>query len=337
MFDIITIGGATRDITFLTDKGWIINTPENLTEQQLLGFEYGAKIRSEKVRMNFGGGACNSAATFSRMGFSVAACSKIGGDDNGKSILRNLKDKKISTKLMQTDPNQNSGFSFVIVNNRENDGDRVIFTHKGASDDLEIQKNNIRKTKWIYLTALAGKWKDNFTKVREVMEEDGVKLAWNPGAVQIQAGKKGLIGLIKQTDIFIVNKDEAIELVQSDKKNHLDEKEINDARQLIRVLKDWGAAIVVITDGKNGAYIFDGNNLLKAPASAHKRVDTTGAGDSFGSGLVSGYILTGDLEKALKFGVLNSGGVVSQYGAQNGIMTRQEVEKQINKIEVKKI
>ena len=44
MYDIITIGGATRDITFLTDKGKVIETPENLTEQALLCFEHGAKI-----------------------------------------------------------------------------------------------------------------------------------------------------------------------------------------------------------------------------------------------------------------------------------------------------
>ena len=103
MYDIITIGGATRDITFVTDKGKVIETPENLTEQKLLAFEYGAKIKSEEVFFNFGGGACNTAATFSKLGLNVAVNCKVGKDDDGETMIKNLKELGINTSLIQID------------------------------------------------------------------------------------------------------------------------------------------------------------------------------------------------------------------------------------------
>jgi len=334
MFDIITIGGATRDITFLTDKGRVIETPENLTEQSLLAFEYGAKIKSEEVFFNFGGGACNTAATFSKLGLNVSAICRVGDDEDGKCAIRNLSGMKIDTSLIQIDKKRKTGFSLIVVNKK--DGDRVIFVYKGASDFLEISESSpINKGKWIYLTSLAGDWMEKLGEVGEVIEEGNVKLVWNPGAAQIAAGKNKLEKFFKLTEILIVNKDEAIELVGSDESLKLDYNEINNIEVLSKAIKKWGPAVAVITDGINGAYLYaGGENVLYSPATSKKRVDTTGAGDAFGSAFVGGYILTGNLETALKYGIINSGNVVSEYGAQNGILERGEIEKRLDGVKV---
>lgn len=338
MFDIITIGGATRDITFLTDRGRVIETPENLTEQALLAFEYGAKIKSEEVYFNFGGGACNTAATFSRLGMKVSANCRVGDDDDGRSAIKNLESFGINTSLIQVDKDRKTGFSLVVVNkgDRGNKGDRVIFVYKGASDFLDIKKDNLAdKSKWFYLTSLAGNWMEKLEEIGKAVEESGVKLAWNPGETQIAAGKNKLKKFFRLAEILIVNKDEAIELVQSDENAKLNYNEINNVEILSKTIKKWGPKIVVITDGVNGAYLYAGSNkVLYSPATSKERVDTTGAGDAFGSALVGGYILTGNLETALKYGVINSGNVVSEYGAQNGILERSEIEKRLKSVKV---
>jgi ribokinase len=332
MFDIITIGGATRDITFVTDKGKVIKTPENLTEQSLLAFEYGAKIKSEEVFFNFGGGACNTAATFVKLGLNVAVNCRVGNDDDGKSMIKNLKELGIKTDLIQVDENKKTGFSLVVVN--KNKGDRVIFVYKGASDFLEIKKENISETKWLYLTSLAGNWKENLEEINKTVEENKIKLAWNPGAVQISAGKNKLEKTLKNTEVLIINKDEAIELIQSDENVKLDYNEINDAAVLLKIIKSWGPKIVAITDGTEGAYMYDGKNILYSSSTSNDKVDSTGAGDSFGSALVGGYILTNDLETALKYGIIKSGNVVGEYGAQNGILGMEEIEKMLGDVKV---
>lgn len=330
--DIITIGGATRDITFLTNKGKVIETPENLTEQSLLAFEYGAKISSEEVFFNFGGGACNTAATFAKLGLSVAANCRVGKDNDGESMIKNLKELGINTDLIQIDENKKTGFSLVVVN--KNGGDRVIFIYKGASDYLEVKRENISEAKWAYLTSLAGNWEEDLDKINKAVEENKIKLVWNPGAAQICAGKDKLRKTLKNTEILIINKDEAIELAGSDENLKLDFNEINNVEVLAKNIKNWGPRIVVITDGPEGAYAYGGEKVLYSPATSKDRVDTTGAGDSFGSALVAGYILTDNIETALKYGIINSGHVVSEYGAQNGILEKSEIEKRLGDIRV---
>ena len=332
MFDIITIGGATRDITFLTDKGKVIETPENLTEQALLGFEYGAKIKSEEVYFNFGGGACNSAATFAKLGLKVAVSCRVGKDDDGESMKKNLKELGINTDLIQVDQKRKTGSSLVVVD--KIGGDRVIFVYKGASDFLEVQEEEISKTKWIYLTSMAGNWQEGLEEINNAVENNGIKLAWNPGATQISAGKKELENTLKNTEILIINKDEAIELVQSDEKIKLDFNEITDSKVLLNIIKSWGPKNVVITDGPEGAYSFGGEKISYVPATSRSKIDSTGAGDSFGSALVAGYMQDENMETALKYGVINSGSVVSEFGAQNGILSKDEIEKKLEEVKV---
>lgn len=336
MPNIITIGSAVRDITFLTDKGKVIKTPENLTEQSLLAFEYGAKIESDEIYLNFGGGACNAAAAFIKLGIESSVNCRIGNDDEGESVIRNLKKIGVKTNLIQIDENKKTGFALVVINKNESGGERVIFVHKGASDYLEIKKENINKSKWIYLTSLAGNWEKDLNEVNEAVEENKIKLVWNPGAAQISADKNKIAKLLKNTEILIINKDEAIELVQNNQEREIDYNDINNPAFLCRVVKNMGPKIAVVTDGKNGAYLFDGgNSVLFSPATSNKdKIDTTGAGDSFGSALTGGYILTGDLETALKFGIINAGNVIGEFGAQNGMLKRGEIEERLGKVNI---
>ena len=67
-FDVITIGGAVRDIIFFTDKGKIFKTPEDVTAQKMWAFEYGAKIIIDNAQCAFGGGAFNAAYNFHKLG-----------------------------------------------------------------------------------------------------------------------------------------------------------------------------------------------------------------------------------------------------------------------------
>ena len=366
-----------RDITFLTDKGRVIETPRNLTKRALLGFKYGAKIKSEEVCFNFGGGACNTAATFSKLGLKTSVCSRVGNDTDGKLIISNLKKRKISVDLIQLDKQKRTGFSLVVVNekSKKSKGERVIFVYKGAGDNLKINSQKIlsKNPDWFYITSLAGDWQRTLNSISRLAKKNKIKIAINLGASQIRSGLKKLSNILAITEILILNRDEAIELVSSRAKNKkLNNAKLDNINFLVSELLKAGPRVVVITDNKNGAYVGSYNlspisssgriknflfkkdwrrisqgrethpcfsqegkcKILFFPASSDKQVDATGAGDAFGSAFVGGYILNnGDLEIALKFGIINSGSVISKYGAENGILRRKEIERRIKKLE----
>ena len=319
-YDIITIGGATEDIIFYTIEGVLIDNKKDILRQKLLAFEYGAKIKIDKAHSSFGGGAANTAVSFSRLGFNAACIIAVGNDNRGKRILANLKKQRVDVKMAQTIKNKETGFSFLLVGPNN---EHIVFSNRAANNQLRIKNYELRilkKTKWIYLTSLSGKWQE---VLKEIFSVKKAKIAWNPGHVQLKAGTKKIGKFLKNTSVLFVNKDEAIELVKFDAKyKNKNNKYLNNIKNLLKLLKAMRPEIVVITSGKNGADAYDGENFYHQDIlKEKKRVDTTGVGDAFSSSFIAGLELyNGDIQPAMKLGAKNTASVIGQQGAQNGLI-----------------
>jgi len=324
-YDMITMGGATEDITFYTGEGTLINNKKDLTRQKLLAFEYGAKIKIDKSFFGFGGGAANAAVCFARLGFKSACLCAIGQDDRGRKILDNFKQQGVSAELTQIIKNKETGFSFLLVGR---DNEHICFSNRAANDDLKITNRElqiIENADWLYLTSLSGDWRENLEKIFRVKN---VKIAWNPGHRQIIAGIKVLSGYLKLANCLIVNQDEAIELVMSDKKyKKAGAQFLNNQKNLLDALAGFGSEIIVMTSGRQGAYALAGGKVYRQSIIKEKqRVDTTGIGDAFGSSFIAGLKLYGgDIKKSLLLAAKNSAAEIGQQGAQNGLLSRKDL------------
>ncbi|HEB01400.1 MAG TPA: carbohydrate kinase family protein [Candidatus Portnoybacteria bacterium] len=331
MFDVITIGGATRDIIFITEQGRILKTPQDPTCQEMLAFEHGAKIKSKEIYFTLGGGAANLAIGLARLGLEVAACLNLGQDTDGLSIWGNLEKEKVNTALISQRGSLRTAFSFIVID--EKSKEHIIFAYPGVNDNLKIErkKERLGETSWIYLTSLSGQWPDVLSDLGQVVKKNKIKLAFNPGGAQIKKGRPGLEKILKLTTLLVLNKDEAIELVMSGAK-----KNIQKTPELIKKILTWGPEIVVVTEGAKGATVGQKKNIYQASARPGKRVDTIGAGDAFGSGFLSGLIKNkGEVKQALKYAICNSSQVTKYYGAQEGLLKKKEIKKMINQVKVK--
>jgi len=328
-YDFITIGGATEDITFYTKEGILINNKKDLVRQELLAFEFGAKVKVDKAYANFGGGATNTAICFSLLDFKVACLIAVGNDLRGEAVIKNLRDHNIDTSLIQKVKNIETGFSFLLVGP---ENEHIVFSNRAANNELRItnyELRNLKNCNWIYITSLSGKWQE---VLRKIFSVQNVKIAWNPGHRQILTGLNNLAKYLLNTTVLIVNKDEAIELAVSAKRYQKRPKQFfNKVKNLLTILKSYGVKIVVITDGKKGAYTYDGRKFYFQPAiKERKRTDTTGVGDAFGSSFVAGLeLFRGNIKKAMKSGALNTASVIGEPGAQNGLLTKKQI---INKL-----
>lgn len=323
-FDIITIGGATEDVALNTKDGVLLDNKNDLLRQKLLAFEYGAKVDIEKAFFSFGGGAANVAVSSSLLGLKTAIIAAVGDDNPAKSIVNNLKDKGVDVSLVKEIKGMSSGLSFLLVGE---DNEHIVFSARGANSYLEISEKdlkNLRKTEWIFISSLSGKWQDCLEKIFSLE----AKIAWNPGHVQLKKGISGIGKYLKNTKVLILNKDEATELVLSHK-NYKDRDGdfFNDINNILSALKSFGPEIAVVTNGHSGAHAHDGKEFYFQPAIKEKRrVDTTGVGDAFGSSFVAGLkIYQGDIRKAMFLGARNTSSVVSIQGAQNGLLTKKDL------------
>ncbi|HHV62274.1 MAG TPA: hypothetical protein GXX51_06520 [Firmicutes bacterium] len=100
-----------------------------------------------------------------------------------------------------------------------------------------------------------------------------------------------------------------------------------DLRELADVLLDHGVRVVVVKMGPGGCYIKtrqDGGYEVRIPAWDVPVVDTTGAGDSFVAGFLTGVMKGWDLERAGRFGNTVGATAVGVLGAVEGVRSFEE-------------
>ncbi|MBI3956788.1 MAG: carbohydrate kinase family protein [Candidatus Kerfeldbacteria bacterium] len=324
--DLITIGGATRDIMFLTAEGTVMPNPGDPMRQTLVGFEYGAKIMSRVCHFMVGGGACNVAVGARRLGLKTAAIVSLGTDRDGDALLQDLRTEGVRIDGVKRHATLRTGFSFIVVTERS--GEHVAFLYRGANDALVVSRRDLqrRRTRWVYVSSVGkAAWERIQPTLLDVVSERPVKFAWNPGENQLMLGFKKIRPVLERTDVLLVNKDEATELVVSSGIRLTGA--LRRIPVLLKALQGFGPQLVVITDGARGAAVFNGHQLYSAPAVRGKVVDTTGAGDAFGAGFLAGLRLFHDLQPALQLGLRNAAAECATIGTQTGLLRWSQVAK----------
>ena len=322
-YDFVTVGGVTRDISFFTDEGLLIKNSKDILRQELLAFEYGAKIKVNRFYYSYGGGAANAAVCLSNFGFKCACLSAIGEDENGRMIVNNLKERNVSIELIKKVKKEGSGASFVLVAPA---GERIIFAQRGSNHLLDISKHDLKeldKAKNVYIASLAGNWGASLRKIFSVAEDNGQKVFWNPGMTQLLSGRKKIGPFIKKVTVLALNKDEALQLIyNSESFQNLNRDFLNKPENLIKEIYNFGPKIAVITLGPRGVIAYDGKNLYRRQIiKEKKRVDTTGIGDIFNSSFAAGYVLyKSNINKAINLALRNAASKVGHLGAQNGLI-----------------
>lgn len=325
MFNIVTIGSCTEDITLYTEDGVVLDNKKDILRKQLLSFEYGSKIEIKKFFFGFGGGASNAAACFSKLGFNTAILTSIGDDERGRRMLRNFHNFKINTSKIKIIKGESSAFSVILLDKSR---ERITFTIRGAAGKLVIDNNDqkiLKNSEWTYMSSISGNWKDILDNVFLCSEQ----VAWNPGRRQLEAGVKFLGKYLKKTKIIFLNQDEATEIVLSSPRYRTKSRAfLNNIRNLLRAVKSFGSEIIVITRGKKGADAYDGREFFHQDIiKEQSRIDATGVGDAFNSSFLAGYIFyKKDIKKSLYLGALNSSSVISQQGAQRGLLSKKNIK-----------
>jgi ribokinase len=320
---IITVGGSTQDIFFSTDAGVLINNSHDLLRQKLIGFEYGAKINIPQADFCFGGGASNSAVCLSRLGAKITSLICVGNDKTGESILENLKHSKVDVSYVQFSK-KSSGYSCAIVYGRKTH-DHILFTFRGANEDLKINARQLEKIRpdWIYLSSLSGKkWTGVLNNIFSQKIKNNLQIAWNPGNLQIKSGLENLKNYLKNCDVFILNKDEALELLA---------KKISNQRIMLAELHKYCPHKIILTDGQRGAYAIDkSKKIFFQPVNKIEKHDTTGVGDAFGATFVWGLeFFHQDMQAALEVATINAAAVIRKLGAQAGLLIKSQLLREL--------
>ena len=319
MFDIITIGSATRDgffegIDFLSVEGKCFATNRGIC------LPLGAKIKVPKVHFLTGGSATNTAVSFARQGLKTAVICRVGNDISGKTIIEEQKEESIDTQFIQKDYLIPTAYSVIFLTSS---GERTILSYKGCAEKLtvwEIPWKKI-KTRWLCIGSL-GKEKNILKEIIQFAVSKNIKLAINPGWQELNWLKKHPKWLGK-FEIFICNQEEAA---------YFTDIPYTKEKKIFNKLDDLVNGIVVMTKGKNGVSVSNGKTLWKAGVFKKKIIDATGAGDAFASGFISTFIRQEKIneeiiKEAIRIGNANACSVVEHIGTKPGILYKKDFKK----------
>lgn len=312
MFDIVSIGSATRDVFISTDSFKSFDLPAFSTGKAIC-FPLGSKIEIKKMVFTSGGGGTNAAVTFARQGLSTACIGVVGDDFNGKEILDELEKEGIETKFFQKHYDDHTAYSAILV---DPSGERTILSYKGEGQHFDGKKVDFDQiqTRWLFLDSLGGHF-DLLEKAVNWAVANNVKLVTNPGGKELEHGLEKLKPLLSKFSIVIMNQEEASGLTGIDYKQEGD---------VFKFMDEVVGGIFVMTKGPEGVVVSDGKNIYRAGTPDSPVTERTGAGDAFSSGFVSEYIRSGDISKSIQFATANASSVVTQYGGKAGILKKDD-------------
>lgn len=336
MLDVITIGSATMDVFVESDDANIVSVYTKNKKSEFMSYPYGAKVEIEDFTSQVGGGGVNTACNFANLGFNTGVIFKIGDDIYSDGILESFKDKNIDLSNIVQDKKISTGFSIILVSFQ---GDRTVLAHRGANAMIkksDINYDAIKSAKLLYIAPLNGDSTKILDDIVNFANENDVKVCFNAGSSSLKKGFNYLKKILENAHIVVMNKEEAVMATQiqirpDTKDEKFSQKFIHpDLKEIFKKLKVRDYQVIIITDGGHGAYAFDGKDYYYCPVYDGPVTSTLGAGDAFASTLCASLWKNGpDIGKALMYASVNSAGVVSEFGATQGLMTFDEIEQKL--------
>lgn len=336
MYDVITIGSATMDVFVECEDANIVSVFSKSKKSEFMSYPYGAKVEISDFASNVGGGGVNTAVNFANLGLNTSAIFKIGDDIYSAGVLESFEDKNVDLSNKIQDKSESTGFSIILVSFQ---GDRTVLAHRGANAHIkksDINFEAIKQSKLLYIAPLNGDSNKVLDDIVKFAHDNNVSVCFNAGTTSIKRGFNYLKTILATAQIVVMNKEEAsmatqIQVRPDTREVKYSEELIHpDIKEMFQKLKVNDYQIIVITDGGNGAYAYDGEKYYYCPVFDGPVVSTLGAGDAFASTFCAALGRTQiDIGKSLMMASVNSAGVVSEFGAAKGLLTFDEIEKKL--------
>lgn len=346
---ITTFGGAMIDTIAVIASERIERMQMRNADTSFLLLEEGKKNDAEEISTHCGGGAVNAAVGLARQGHDVSALVKLGQDSRAETILAHMTAEGISTRFVLRDGRAPTGASVLVS---AHDRNAAIFTFRGANALLE--PNDLKPAAFmvdlVYVSGLSNQSADCFPAIVEKAKAEGAIVAVNPGIRQLSARQGEFRDAIGKIDILAINRHEAGAIVPwlvakigeggpplprqpDDALPDLALRGLSaggfeiSLSRFFAGIHELGPRWVVITDGKDGAYIGSQSGILHCPAAPAKIAGTAGAGDAFNSTFAAYIAGSASIEDAALAAASNSASVITHLDTQTGLLPREALER----------
>lgn len=308
-YDIYGMGNALVDMEFKIDDEFLVknNIDKGLMtlvdadrQHEIIDAYDGNSIRA------CGGSAANTVIAAAQFGSRTYYSCRVADDEAGEFYLADLKENQVDCEMLEKAEGI-TGKCIVMVTP---DAQRSMNTFLGITADYskkDINENALKDSKWLYIEGYlvaSPTAREAAVLAKRIADRNDVKTALtfsDPNMVEhFHSGMDEIIG--SGVDLLFSNRDEALTFTKTDSIEASVEK-------LKKIAKN-----IAITDGANGAYVWDGDKLHHVKTRQIKPIDTNGAGDMFAGAFLYALNTGKNLVECAEFGCLGASHIVETFG-----------------------
>ncbi len=295
---ILVIGSANMDLVVSTER-----------------FAHpGETIFGKKFDMFPGGKGANQAVCCAMLGSKTLFIGRIGRDDFGKRISKNLEQAGVELQHLLIDDEENTGTALITV---DKTGENKIIVIPGSN--MKLSPLDIDKKKHLFseVKVVIAQLEipiDTVIKAAVLAKENETTFILNPAPAQELPEK-----LFPLIDYLTPNETELEILSGITVKNEI------SFEKAARILLKKGVKNVIVTIGEKGALFVNKDRKEIFPSNRVSVVDTTGAGDAFNGALAFALSNGEEIDKSIQLANLVASHCIMKMGAQSSMPRLEEI------------
>lgn len=257
------------------------------------------KLRATASKTAGGGPVATGLVAAQKLGVDTAYIGILSDDNGGKYLLEDFQKYGVKTDLVEIKSGHRSFASVLWL--CTDTATRTCVFDKGNLPPLmlnDVQRQAIRDAE---LLMVDGNEMDAAIEAAKIARENGTKVLYDCGGLY-----EGVEKLLSLTDIMIPSEEFAL--------CHTGCTTAEKAAK--KLYEDYGPQVVVITQGKRGGIMYDGENTVSYPIYPAVVVDSNGSGDVFHGAFAAAVVKGFDNIKCCHFSSAVSGIKCTGVGAR---------------------
>ncbi len=223
-----------------------------------------SKMRAESVKVSGGGPCATGLCAASKLGAKAAYIGVLSDDASGHFLLDDMAKYGLDNSLVDTVSGYSSFTSCIWLNTKT--ASRTCVFDKGNIPPLSLSEKQKQAIEKADILMVDGNELGAAVEGAKTARQIGTKVLYDAGGLY-----DGIERLLPLADILIPSAEFAT--------GHTKTNDIESAAKAL--FEIYSPETVVITDGKNGGVLYDGETVWHYPAFPVEAVDSNGAGDVF--------------------------------------------------------
>ena len=321
-YDVAGLGNAIVDIIASVDdrfllthgiaKGAMVLVDEFRAKELLKALADGNQALSSLHEVA-GGSAANTLAGLASLGGNGLYVGKVFDDRLGHVFAKSMSAQGITFTTHPTRQGSTTASCLIAVTP---DGQRSMSTYLGACRELtpdDVNEEEVAAARILYIEGYL--WDEEQAKQASRKAIAAVKGAG--GRIALSLSDSFCVGRFRHEFLHLLERDVNILFANEDEAKAL--FEVEDFDGVVAGAKKWGG-IAALTRSAKGCVIVEEGVVHEIPAAPVKRVvDTTGAGDQYAAGVLTGLAMGRPLADCGRLGSIAAAEVISHYGPRPAI------------------